>query len=329
MPRVLITPTQFRDPDAHYFADLKAAGFELCFPPGEDHASDPQGLLKILDGIDCVIASTEPYTAEVLEQANLRVVARTGVGYDSVDVAAATRSDVVVTITPGAVDASVAEHTLALILALYRDVPGRDREVRSGQWSRKGLPRLAGKTLGIVGLGRIGRHVAQLAQGLQVNVVAHDPFAGEQHAQQHCIRLCDLDDLLIQADIVSLHLPCTEKTRHMINERTLRRMKPDAVLVNTGRGGLVDESALVEAISRGHLFGAALDVFAQEPLPLDSPLLALPNVVLSTHTAGLDEQSEIDMPRIAAECVVKLYRGEWPEGCVINRELRDGWRWTR
>ncbi len=327
MPRVLIAPSQFRDPAAPCFAELHAAGIELSFPPDQTHAHDPQVLLERLDGIDAVIASTEPYTDDVLSRSSLRVVARTGVGYDSVDVSAATRNNIVVTITPGAVDVSVAEHTLAMIFAVYRDVVGRDREVRSGKWSRESLPRLAGKTLGIVGLGRIGRTVARLAQGVGLRVISHDPFPQVEFARQHDIRLCALDELLAEADIVSLHMPCTPDTANMINRQSLAKMKPDAVLVNTGRGGLVDEEALYDAMAGGHLFAAALDVFQKEPLPIESPLLTLPNAVLSTHTAGLDHQSEFDMPRIAAECVAKLFRGEWPQGCVINDQLRDSWQW--
>ncbi|MCA9267286.1 MAG: 3-phosphoglycerate dehydrogenase, partial [Planctomycetales bacterium] len=203
----------------------------------------------------------------------------------------------------------------------------RDREVRAGKWSRAGLPRLAGKTFGIVGLGRIGRAVADLAAGLHLNVIAHDPLADAQFAAARGIRLCEMDELLATADIVSLHIPRTPKTENMIDARALALMKPDAVLINTGRGGLVDEAALAAAMHQGRLMGAALDVFDREPLPLDSPLLDVPNLLLSTHTAGLDHQSEIDMPRIAAECVAALFRGEWPAACVINRELHPGWRW--
>jgi phosphoglycerate dehydrogenase-like enzyme len=178
-----------------------------------------------------------------------------------------------------------------------------------------------------VGFGRIGRTTALLAQGLKLKVIAHDPQPNEEFAQQHGIRLCTLDELLAQADIVSLHLPCTPTTQNMINRQSLLRMKRDAVLVNTGRGGLVDEQALYEAMASGHLYGAALDVFQKEPLPVDSQLLRLPNVILSTHTAGIDEQSHFDMPRIASECIAKLYRGQWPDGCVINDELRGKWKW--
>jgi phosphoglycerate dehydrogenase-like enzyme len=327
MPRVLVTPWAFRNGDALYFAALKEAGFEICFPPNDDHARNWLALLKILDGFDAVMASTEPYTADVLAKCSLRVVARTGVGYDSVDVPAATKNNIVVTITPGAVDVTVAEHTLAMILAVYRDVIGRDREVRSGTWTRTARPRLGGKTLGIVGFGRIGRATARLAQGLNLRVIAHDAQPNQAFAREHGIRLCTLEELLAEADIVSLHLPCTPATQNLINRHTLARMKPDAVLVNTARGGLVDEQALYEAMASGHLYAAALDVFQKEPLPVDSSLLTLPNVILSTHTAGIDEQSHFDMPRIAGECIAKLYRGEWPDGCVINNELRGKWKW--
>jgi len=327
MPRVLITPNQFRDPQAPYFEVLKEAGFELVFPNDERHTSDPHALLAELDGVDAAIASTEPYTAEVLAQAKLRVIARTGVGYDSVDVPAASEHDVVVTITPGAVDMSVAEATMALILAVYRDVVARDREARCGVWKRKAFPRLAGKTLGIVGLGRIGRTVAQLAKGLNLKVVAHDVDPDEAYAREQGIRLCPLDELLREAHIVSLHAPVTEQTANLIRKETLEKMRHDALLVNTGRGGLVNEGDLYDAMSRGRLMGAALDVFRQEPTPTDNPLFTLPNVIAAPHTAGLDHQSEIDMPRIAAECVAKLYRGQWPADCVINRELRNRWKW--
>lgn len=327
MPRVLITPVQFRDPDAPCFAPLLEAGFEIVFPKDQRHARDPQALIEELAGVDAAIATTEPYTADVLSQAKIRVVARTGVGFDSIDVDAATANDILVTITPGAVEVSVAESTIALILAVYRDVIGRDREVRGGIWLRKAMPRLAGKTLGIVGLGRIGRTVAALAQGLNLKVIAYDPFPDESYARRHGIRLCGLDELLREADIVSLHAPCTAQTTHLMCQETLAKMKPDAVLVNTGRGGLVNEQDLYEAMSAGQLMAAALDVFAQEPTPTDNPLLSLSNVIAAPHSAGLDHQSEIDMPRIAAECVAKLYQGQWPEGCVVNHRLRGTWKW--
>ena len=329
MARVLITPVQFRNPDAPYYSALHDAGLEIVFPKDQSHASDPAALMEELAGMDAAIASTEPYTAEVIAQSNLRVIARTGVGYDSIDVAAATAHDVAVTITPGAVDMSVAESTLALIYAVYRDVIARDREVREGRWLRRSFPRLAGKSLGIFGLGRIGRAVAELAQGIRLNVIAYDPYADAAQAAEKGIRICTREELLAEADIVSLHAPCTPETTNFICRDTLQQMKADAVLINTGRGPLVNEADLYEAMAGGHLRAAALDVFQQEPTPTDNPLLSLPNVIVAPHTAGLDHQSEIDMPRIAAECVAGLYQGNWPTGCVINDALRENYKWNR
>ena len=329
MARVLITPVQFRNPEASYFSVLHEAGLESVFPQDQRYVNDPAALVQELKGMDAAIASTEPYTAEVIAQSNLRVIARTGVGYDSIDVPAATAGGVAVTITPGAVDMSVAESTLALIYAVYRDVIARDREVREGRWLRRSFPRLAGKTLGIFGLGRIGRTVAELARGVKLNVIAYDPYADAAQAAELGIRLCTKEELLAEADIVSLHAPSTPETTNFICKATLQQMKPDAVLINTGRGPLVNEADLYEAMSAGHLRAAALDVFQQEPTPTDNPLLSLPNVIAAPHTAGLDHQSEIDMPRIAAECVARLYQGDWPTGCVINDSLRTSWRWNR
>ena len=193
MPRVMITPKQFRDPRSPYAQLLEAAGLEVCFPPHDRYFGNAPAMIEMLDGVAAVLASTERYTPEILARTKLRVVARCGVGYDSVDVPAATANNILVTITPGAVEASVAEHTLALIFALFRDVIGRDREVRAGQWTRRGLPRLAGKTLGIIGLGRIGRAVAELAQGVGLTVIAHDPFPHEMYCNQRGIRCYGLD----------------------------------------------------------------------------------------------------------------------------------------
>ena len=327
MTRVLITPVQFRDMKAEYCQILARAGLEVSFPQDQRHVKCAEALISELQGVDAVIASTEPYTADVFAKTNLRVVARTGVGYDSIDVEAATNNNVLVTITPGAVEFSVAETTIALIFAVYRDVIARDREVKTGNWQRQGRPRLAGKTLGIVGFGRIGRAVAALAQGVNLCVVAYDPYATAAEDAGSQVRLCDLDELLATSDIVSLHAPCTPQTKHLIRAETLAMMKPDAVLVNTGRGPLVNEADLYAAMSRGHLLAAALDVFAEEPTPIDNPLLALPNVLTMPHTAGLDHQSEIDMPRIAAQCVADLYAGQWPEHCIVNKQLKHAWTW--
>lgn len=288
---------------------------------------DPATLVEQLRGIDAVIASVEPYHREVLAAGRLRVVARNGVGYDSVDVAAASELGIAVAISPGINQESVAEHAVALMLAAAHGYPGRHEEARSGNWQRKPLPRLAGKTLGLVGMGAIGKAVVPKAIGLGLKVIAHDPAPDREFAARHGVRLCSLDELLAGSDVVSLHLPCTAETTDVINAATLAKMRPGAILVNTGRGGLVDEHALVESLRAGHLAAAALDVFKVEPLPPDSPLTRMDNVLLCPHMGGLDQESLTGMARLAAENIVELYQGRWPEGRVVNPEIREEWKW--
>jgi len=287
----------------------------------------PESLLPLLAGADAMLASVEKLTRDVLAGTRLRAIARLGVGYDSVDIAAATDLGIAVTITPGTLEESVAEHTVALLLGVTRALVQRDREVRSGRWTRVPMPRIAGRTFGIVGLGRIGRAVVPKVQGLGMRVVAFDPFADKDAASRAGVTLMSFSELLQTADIVSLHTTTTPETTNMINRRSLAQMRPSSILINTGRGALVDEEALCEALDRGHLFGAALDVFKTEPLPLDSPLLKYDNVLLCTHMGGLDWESQTAASNLAAQCIVDLYRGRWPEACVVNRELRDRYKW--
>ena len=329
MPRVLVTPNVIKAQPGPYRDVLEAAGMEVVYPTEKlsESLPNPPLLLAQLKGISAVLAGSELYNREVLEKARLRVIARMGVGYDAIDVAAASEFGTLVTIVPGTNHHSVAEMTIALLLGVFRGFPARDREVRSGTWRRPALPRLAGRTLGLVGLGRIGQAVVPRAIGLGLKVIAYDPLPNEAFAGLHGVRLCSLDELLAEADIVSLHLPCTPQTTNMINARTLGQMKAGAVLVNTSRGGLVDEDALADALASGKLMAAGLDVFRTEPLPLSSPLLKLDNVLLSPHMGGLDHESQRDMSTMAAQCVVDLYQGRWPEGCVVNPELQPGWKW--
>ncbi len=186
---------------------------------------------------------------------------------------------------------------------------------------------MAGKTFGIVGLGRIGRAVAVKAQALGMRTIAYDPFADAEAAKRSNVTLMPLDDLLKTADVVSLHTTTTPETTNLINGRTLALMKQGAILLNTGRGALVDEDALCEALDRGHLFGAGLDVFKTEPLPLESGLLKCDNVLLCTHMGGLDSESTVAMANLSAQCIADLYQGRWPEACVINRELTGRYKW--
>lgn len=327
MPRVLVTPHLLRRQEGPYADILRAAGLEIVYPEGDLDTVQPGALEPLLKGIDAMLASTELLSREILGRSRLRVIARMGVGYDAIDIPAATELGIAVTITPGTLEESAAEHTVAMMLGLSRDIVGRDREVREGAWKRVPLPRMAGKTFGLVGLGRIGRAVVPRVQGLKMQTIACDPLADRAWAEANHVRLVSFDELLAQADVVSLHLPATAETAHLINRDTLARMKPTAMLINTSRGPLVDEEALADALHAGHLFGAALDVFKVEPLPLTSRLLGAPRTLLCSHMGGLDEESTIAMASLAAQCIADLYQGRWPEGCVVNRQLQESWKW--
>jgi D-3-phosphoglycerate dehydrogenase len=327
IPRVLVTPTVLRNQSGPYRDILERAGCEVIFPPAEADTFQKDQLLAQLAGVDAVVASTESFSRDVLAASRLKCVARVGVGYDAVDVPAATDLGIVVTTTPGTLEESVAELTIALILAVSRDLLRKDKEVRRGVWPRIAFPRMAGRTLGLVGMGRIGKAVVTRAQGIGMKTIAYDPFPDQDFAAAHNVTLCTFDELLSAADIVSLHLPSTTETVDLMNATAFAKMKPGSIFVNTSRGGMVDEDALCDALKSGLLLGAALDVFKLEPLPLASPLLSLDNVLLCTHMGGLDREAQIAASSLAAQCIADLAQGRWPEGCVINKQLGPDWKW--
>ncbi len=326
MPKVLTTSLD-GDTGPH-FEILKQAGFDVVVVPRDLDLSVPENFSRQLQGVCAVIAGSEFYPRAVLESAgDLRVISRTGVGYDAIDLAACDNRGIAVCTTPGVNHHSVAEHTMALLFGVARGFPETDRRVREGRWKRTMRPRVMGSTLGIVGFGRIGRAVAMRGVGIGMKVLAYDPFPHLELAEMLNVELTGLDDLLKRSDYVSLHLPMSAETHHLMNAKRFAGMKPGSVLLNTARGGLVDEQALVAALKSGHLRGAGLDVFEKEPLPLDSPLLKLDNVLLAGHTAGLDNESWRDTFIMAAETIVMLSRGEWPADRVRNLVGVRDWRW--
>jgi D-3-phosphoglycerate dehydrogenase len=236
-----------------------------------------------------IVRSATKVTAALLSQApKLRVIARAGTGIDNVDLDAASARGILVMNAPGGNSVSVAEHALALMLSLARSVPVADATMKKGVWDKKKLSgaELRGKTLGLVGLGRIGQEVAARARAFGMEIVAHDPFISEQVAEGLAVDLLTLEDVCARADYITLHLPSTPETRHLINRERLARCRPSVRIVNTARGDLIDEAALAEAITEGRIAGAGLDVFEEEPLPSGHPLWALDNVILTPHTAG-------------------------------------------
>ena len=253
-------------------------------------------LAEAIEGCDAVIVrSSTRITAESLSRADrLRIIGRAGVGVDNIDVAAATARGIAVLNAPAGNTISAAELTLALLLALVRRLPAADRSMKAGEWDRKSFrgTELNGKTLGLVGAGRIGGEVARRARAFGMRVVAYDPFLTEERAQALELERLPLDDVLERADVLSLHVPLTEATANLIGAAQLARMKPGAYLVNAARGGVVDEAALYRALVDGHLAGAALDVFAEEPLPADHPLRSLSNVVLTPHLGAQTAEAQ-------------------------------------
>jgi phosphoglycerate dehydrogenase-like enzyme len=328
MPKVLITAATLADKVGPYLPLLRDAGLEIVYPNPWDGQLLEADLFRELPGIKAVIAGSEPYTRKVLADArDLRVIARVGVGYDAVDVAAATERGIAVTITPGANHDAVAEHAFALLLSAAKNVAVSDHLMRAGQWKRDITIPLRGRTMGIVGLGRIGKAVALRALAFQMRVVAFELYPDNEFIARHGVKLTPLDKLFAEADFISLHAPLGPETKHMINQRTLGLMKGDAILLNTARGGLVCEPDLVEALRAKRIAGAALDVFEDEPLPKNHPLLKLENVVLTPHTAGTDWQSRMDMAVMAAESIVALSKGEWPAAQIVNPAIRERFRW--
>jgi D-3-phosphoglycerate dehydrogenase len=264
-------------------------------------------LAAALADVDAVIVrSATRITRASMEQANgLRVIGRAGVGVDNIDVPAATERGIAVLNAPSGNTISAAELTLALLLSLVRRVPAADRSMRAGEWDRKSFQgsELHGKTLGLVGAGRIGGEVARRAQAFGMRVLAYDPFLSEERAASLKMELAALEDVLANADVVSVHVPLTDATSGLLDADRLAGMRPGAFLVNAARGGVVDEAALVQALRSGHLAGAALDVYAEEPLPADHPLRGVENLVLTPHLGAATAEAQENVALEIAEAV--------------------------
>ncbi len=294
---------------------LRDAGLSIRLEPKTGPRSAHE-LRDLLGDSVAVIASTDPFDAETFElRKNLKVIARTGVGVDSIDMTAASRAGVAVVTTPGANEETVADHTLALMLAVTRRVVEQDRAIRDHRWERAGefLPSdLFGATVGLIGSGNIGRAVIRRLLAFRSNVLVADP--GLAIAPEGT-QLVDLVTLLSQSDVVSLHVPLLDQTRGLIGADQLALMRPSAVLVNCSRGHIVDETALARALTSRQLAGAALDVFADEP-PFDSELLSVPNLVLTPHVGGLSTRSVAAMTQRASRAVIDVLSGRRPADTV-------------
>lgn len=278
---------------------------------GSDAGLSVDELSEKLRDADAVILGAAHFPRRVVEACpKLRVIARRGVGYDRVDIAAANDHQVAVTVTPGANDASVADHTIALMLAVGKRLLEGHTRLQTGRWAPLVGTELTGKTVGLIGYGRIGREVARRLTGFDVTVLAFDPAQPETDQP---VRYVKLPELLAAADIVSLHVPLMPGTQHLLDRDTIAAMKPGAIVVNTSRGGLIDEAALLAALTDGQLGGAGLDVFEREDVHFGDPttlqLLALPNVLATPHAAGSSREAVARTNLMAAEITTAVLDG--------------------
>jgi len=290
---------------------LRAAGHELRCGSGR-RATPTADVIKSLEGAAASIAGQELYTAEVFDACpELRLVVRFGVGFDTVDVDAATERGVLVATIPGTTDGGVADHALGLMIDLAHGISRHDRAMRRGEWQPQRGVDMWGATLGIVGLGRIGRAVARRALGFDMTVIAHEPYPVMEFVTEYGIELLPMDDVFAQSDFVTLHLPAMPETERIVDATKLALMKPTAFLINTGRGNLVDEDAVYAAVKAGEIAGAGIDAWTTEPMT-ESRWTELENVVLTPHSAANTSGVWSASATLAVEIVLQVLRGEKP-----------------
>lgn len=317
--RVLVTPTTFGSHDKRLCQELEAAVGEVIYNRNGRPLTSGE-LIELLPSCDGFIAGLDRVDRAALESANrLKVIARYGVGVDNVDLEVAAEKGITVTNTPHANAVSVAELTIGLLLSLARSIPEAAASVRDGKWPRIHGKSLEGKVIGLVGFGSVGREVARRLQLWQSPLLAYDPFADEDLAHSLNVRLVGLEELIREADFVSLHAPLLAETLRMVNADFLSRMKRGAYLVNTARGEMVDEEALLAALDSGQLGGAALDAYAQEPPAADSPLRRHPRLIATPHCGAHTDGAADGMGWESLRDCMAVLRGETPLHPVLAR----------
>ena len=312
----------------HVFPDLeptKEALADVGASVNLAESGDPSDILAVARTADAVINCFAQLPGSVIDQfENCRIIARTGIGIDTIDLDTATAKGIVVTNVPEYCEDEVSDHAMALMLALARNVPRGNAQVHAGGWALaelKPMFRLRGRTVGLVGFGKIPRLVAAKAQGFGLDVLAFDPYVNAADATALGVELLELDEMLSRSDFVSVHAPLTPETHHMIGADAFAAMRPGAVVVNTARGGLVDVEALAEALDRGEIAGAGLDVLPDEPPAADLPLYGRDNVILTPHTAFYSEESMVDLQAKAAQQVALVLSGDAPTAAINLEQL--------
>lgn len=298
---------------------LEAQGYELLLNP-HDRSLTEDELLTMIKGVDGLIAGSEKITAAVITAGapTLKVIAKQGVGFNTINVDAAKEHGVAVTITPGANSKSVADLAMGLIMAIARQIPQMDLSVRDGGWYRHTGVELAGKVLGIIGMGNIGGEVAKRASGFGMKIIAYDVYPKQEFIDNYGVTYLSLDEVFAESDFISLHAPAMAETVGMVNINRLRKMKKTSYIINTARGELVVEDDLYEALTQELISGAALDVFAQEP-PKASSLMNLKNVVFTSHAGAYTNEAIVGAGVMAAEEVVRVLSGLEPKYAVVKR----------
>lgn len=308
--KILVTPTSFsKDKPSKAKVLLEKFADEIVYNP-YGRPLTPAEIIPLLKGVDGYIAGLDYITAEVIAHApaSLKVISRYGTGYDRVDIGSATQKKITVTNTPGVNSESVADLTFGLMLSVSRSIPFLDREVRKGNWTRMTGTELFRKKLGILGLGAVGKRVALRAKGFSMEVLAHDPYIDRSFIQTNDIKECAFDELIMNADFISIHLPLNEQTRDIINASVIAKMKPGVIVVNTARGGLIDEKAAFKALKAGKIGGLGLDAFDKEP-PGESPLFQLNNVVATPHAGSRTHEAVYNMGILAVQNLINVLSG--------------------
>ena len=314
MKHVLIPMVIFEEQCANAVKLLKENGVEVIY-----NRKLPFNLSEFVERyeqIEGVICGSEPWTEEMVDLLpNLKIMARFGTGTDNIPVEALRRRNIICTNTPGANAEAVAEYALALILTLYKNIAESNELLKSGSWKKSAISEVSGKTIGLMGFGAVAKKLSRLLSGFGCHILACDPFGDPQDAEALNVALCDKEEILRYSDILSLHLPLTSETYHSIGTSELNKMKIGAILINTARGGIVDEPALCEALRCGHLKGAAVDVFEQEPAPADHPLLQLKNnlFLCSPHMGGMTSEANARTGMLAAQSVIDAFTGKQPK----------------
>lgn len=292
---------------------------------------DPNNYLDEMKDADALIVRIAKCDGHAIENSpNLKVIGRTGVGYDSVDVKTATAHGIPVVITPGANNRSVAEHAVAMMFALSKNLVEAQQEMCKGNWEIRGAKKafeLEGKTIGILGLGAIGRETAKICEGCGMKVAAYDPFLSKEQVEGYgAVYYENYEDLLKVSDVVSIHVPLTDETKNMISKKQLTEMKKTALIINCSRGGIINETDLVEALKAGEIAGAGTDVFCSEPPKTDNPLLNCPNLIVSPHSAAQTREAVIKMAQMCVKGCLAVAEGKkWP--FVADKSVYDHEKW--